>query len=223
MPTEIREVKPSGERRVKSASGELLIPPSNWVLVPPGDAALTRRVKAAGPHWLVKEKKGRRTFSRGVWAPADRVRSIEETLAVERANPAHARKLEAARKKRAATQEVYAVEFEQAVLTYLDFAPRYRELAERMSKAIAGHAVPVGSGTVARTKRISVERRAEAATIAWMRHQTTGYDDMSIARVKGKRREVRKLLARRSKKLLERYRRGDSAEPSCPLRRALTT
>jgi hypothetical protein len=34
--------------------------------------------------------------------------------------------------------------------------------------------------------------------IAWMRHQTTGYDGMVIPRVKGKRREVRRLLARRS-------------------------
>ena len=34
-----------------------LVPPADWVLVPPGDAALTRRVKAGGPHWLVKEKK----------------------------------------------------------------------------------------------------------------------------------------------------------------------
>jgi len=41
-----------------------------------------------------------------------------------------------------------------------------------------GHATPVGSGTVARTKRIPVEQRAEAAVIARMRHQTTGHDSM---------------------------------------------
>jgi hypothetical protein len=42
-----------------------------------------------------------------------------------------------------------------------------------------------------------------------MRHQTTGYDGMVIPRVKGKRREVRRLLAARSKELLARYRRGE--------------
>ena len=52
--------------------------------------------------------------------------------------------------------------------------------------------------TVTRTKRIPVEQRAEAAVIAWMRHQTTGYDGMVIPRVKGKRREIRRMLARRS-------------------------
>jgi hypothetical protein len=63
---------------------------------------------------------------------------------------------------------------------------------------VTDHATPVGSGTVARTKRILVEKRAEAAVIAWIRQQTTGYDGMAIPRVKGKRREVRRMLARRS-------------------------
>jgi hypothetical protein len=54
-----------------------------------------------------------------------------------------------------------------------------------LAQAVTDHATPVGSGTVARTKRIPVEQRAEAAVIAWMRHQTTGYDGMVIPRVKG--------------------------------------
>ncbi len=33
------------------------------MLLPPGDAALTRRVKEASDHWVVQEKKGRKTFS----------------------------------------------------------------------------------------------------------------------------------------------------------------
>jgi hypothetical protein len=94
-------------------------------------------------------------------------------------------------------------------------------MAERMAGAVAEHATPVGSGTVARTERIPVEQRAEAAVIAWMRHQTTGYDGMVIPRVKGKRREIRRLLAQKSKELLGRYRRGESAGVDCPLRKAL--
>ncbi|HUR52915.1 MAG TPA: DUF2293 domain-containing protein, partial [Gemmataceae bacterium] len=74
---------------------------------------------------------------------------------------------------------------------------------------------------VARTERIPVGERAEAAVIAWMRHQTTAYDAMRIERVKGRRREVRRMLARRSVQLLERYRRGEPADEACPLARAL--
>ena len=108
------------------------------------------------------------------------------------------------------------------VLTFLAFHSRYSELAERLSHAVAAHATPVGSGTVARTKRIPVEQRAEAAVIAWMRHQTTGYDDMRIARVKGKRREVRQHLAGQSKRLLGGYRSGSEIDTrNCPLAGAL--
>jgi hypothetical protein len=82
-------------------------------------------------------------------------------------------------------------------------------------------ATPVGSGTVAWTKRIVVEQRAEAAVIAWMRHQTTGYEGMVIPKVKGKRREVRRMLARRSQELLERYRRGEPVGEDCLLKKAL--
>jgi hypothetical protein len=75
--------------------------------------------------------------------------------------------------------------------------------------------------TVARKKRIPVEQRAEAAVIAWMRHQTTGYDGMVIPRVKGKRREIRRMLAQRSKELLAHYRRGEAVGAECPLKMAL--
>lgn len=196
--------------------------PKGWVLLPPGDAALTRRVKAAGAHWVVKEKKGRRMFSRGVWAPAERVEALRAILETERADPAYQKKLDAGRKRRAREQEVYAEDFESAVLTYLAFSPKYIHLGQAMAKAIATHAVPVGSGTVARTKRIPIERRAEAATIAWMRHQTTAYDTMTIPRVKGMRREVRRMLAKRSKDLLLRYRRGEATDERCPLYKALS-
>ena len=68
----------------------------------------------------------------------------------------------------------------------------------------------------------TLEERAERAVIAWMRHQTTAYDDMRIARIKGKRRQVRQQLARRSRDLLAAYRSGDGGPEDCPLRRALS-
>jgi len=86
---------------------------------------------------------------------------------------------------------------------------------------VTAHATPVGSGTVARTSRIPVARRAEAAVIAWMRHQTTAYDVMSIARIKGKRREIRGQLAAQSVSLMQAYRQGWDIAESCPLKKAL--
>ena len=56
-----------------------------------------------------------------------------------------------------------------------------------------------------------------------MRHRTTGYDGMVIPRVKGERREVRRMLAQRSKELLARYRRGEPVGEECPLKMALPT
>ena len=69
---------------VRAADGKVLTVPNGWVLLPPGDAALTRRVKAAGDHLVVQEKKGRKIFSRGVWAPAETIDRIRAELEVER-------------------------------------------------------------------------------------------------------------------------------------------
>jgi hypothetical protein len=109
------------------------------------------------------------------------------------------------------------------VVAFLAFHPTHAALAELLARAVTDHATPVGSGTVARTKRIPVEQRAEAAVIAWMRHQTTGYDGMVIPGIKGKRREVRRMMARRSQELLHRYRRGEPMPEGCPLQMALST
>ena len=50
--------------------------------MPPGDAALTRRVKEAGDHWLVQEKKGRKVFTRRVWAPAPTIERNRASVVV---------------------------------------------------------------------------------------------------------------------------------------------
>jgi hypothetical protein len=209
---------------IRLPSGEVLPVPQGWVLLPPGDPGLTGRVKKAGPSWTVQEKRGNKMFSRGVWAPAARIEVIREELRVEREDPAYTRKLEAGRRKREVKQMQYAEDFTAAVLAFLAFAPEHLALAVQLAEAIARHAVPVGSGTVARTERIPIERRAEAASIAWMRHATTAYDHMEIPRVKGARREVRRMLAERSRKLLGRYRRGEGVPAGeCPLLKGLSS
>ena len=206
---------------VSAADGTVLTVPDGWALLPPGDAALTRRVKIAGDHWVVQEKKGRKIFSRGVWAPATTIERIRAELKAERSTESFAKRKEADAKRRDKAQAEYAEDFTGAVVTFLDFHPAHAELAQRLARVVADHATPVGSGTVARTKRIPIEQRAEAAVIAWMRHKTTGYDSMKIPRVKGKRRVVRRMLAQRSKELLAQYRRGDAGGEACPLVTAL--
>ncbi|MBM4096613.1 MAG: DUF2293 domain-containing protein [Planctomycetota bacterium] len=202
---------------VVSPSGVVLCVPDGWTLLEPGDATLTRRVKAAGPSWTVQEKQGRRTFSRGVWAAAETISRIRAELEEERSTEAYAKKRQSDLVRRERVQEAYVEDFHAAIISFLNFHPEHGPLAEKLARLVTIHATPVGSGTVARTRTIPIGRRAEAAVIAWMRHQTTGYDAMPIARVKGRRREVRRMLAGRSRELLQVYRSGPSTPEDCPL------
>jgi hypothetical protein len=224
MPDQTRIVAPGpSDRTVRTGDGQILHAPADWELLPPGDPGLTRRVKAAGPTWAVQEKKGRKTFSRGVWAPADRIAAIQAELEAERSTDAYAKRRASDTARREQKQTEYVDDFRGAVLAFLNFAPCYAGLAERLADVVTQHATPVGSGTVARTQRIPIERRAESAVIAWLRHATTAYDNMKIPRIRGKRREVRRMLAEQSRRLLEKYRAGSAADPTCPLRQAVSS
>src|SRR5215475_15647595 len=96
---------------VRAADGTVLNAPEGWALLPPGDAALTRRVKEAGEHWAVQEKKGRKTFSRGVWAPAATIGRIRAELEAERATEGYARRKEADARRREKAQAEYVEDF----------------------------------------------------------------------------------------------------------------
>lgn len=223
MGTKMERGADDSQRLVEDPEGRPAEIPTGWALLAPGDPAATRRVKAAGDHRVMSTRKGRRRISLGVWAPPTTIERVQGDLERERADPAYQRRLDAGRARRAREQAAYEEEFLAEVLAFLDFAAVHGALAARVAAAITRHAVPVGSGTVARTRRIAVDRRAEAATIAWLRHQTTGYDQMSIARARGRRREVRRELARHSRALLDRYRKGEPVnEDRCVLRRALS-
>jgi hypothetical protein len=192
--------------------------PAGWECLPPGDAGLTRRVKSLGPSWAVIEKRGRKAFSKGLWAPREHIQAAKLALEAERSTPAYAKKRAAAGARREHEQAAYVVSFEVEVLGFLRFAPRFESLARGVARRVTEHATPVGSGTVARTERISIDRRAESAVIAWMRHQTTAYDRMAIPRVAGKRREVRRELATISRAILDLHRRDTPhAAAACPL------
>lgn len=209
-------------RKLLGPDRQIIAIPPDWSLLPPGDPGITRRVKAAGNHYVVQIKKGRKLFSLGVWAPASTIDRIRAELDAERSTEQYARKQASAAKRREKQQDEYVEDFTGAVFNFLKFDPGYEQLARRLAVAVTRHATPVGSGTVARTTRITIERRAEAAVIAWMRHQTTAYDSMKIARVKGERRNVRRQLAQRSREILNRYRRREPIPEDCPLKIAIT-
>lgn len=212
--------KPGSETLL--CGGKNVILPSGWVFVPSGDPALTRRLKATGEYFVQVHRRKNRIEAQGIWTDGGRIPGIRARLEMERSGAAYRRKLAAARQAREEKQNAYVVQFRQAVVDFLNFPPRYQGLAWDLADAVTDQAVPVGSGTVARTERIPLAARAEAAVIAWMRHQTTAYDHMSIARIKGERREVRRRLAERSRVLLSRYRSGEDVDPeTCPLVRAL--
>ncbi len=209
-------------RFVFSESGERLDIPSDWECLPPGDAAVTKKLKSIGPTWTAQRKKGNKTFSDGVWAPKANIESARLIVSETRATPEHQKKLEASRQTRAKKQTEYESSFYEALLDWLNFHPRYLELSKKMAQKICEHATPVGSGTVARTQRIPLEERVAAATIAWMRHQTSNYDRMQIQRIKGARKEVRRDIAKKSNEILKAYRLGEDINfEMCPLARAL--
>lgn len=218
-----RLVKPSViAGTVLSESGERLTPPEDWAFLQAGDAAITRSVKSKGDTWVVQIRKGRRIISKGIWAKETHILESKKEVLAKRSTPEYERKRKNALVRKEIKHKAYVQEFRTAVVHFLDFHPRYQKEAQLLGEKIADHATPVGSGTVARTHRIPINERAEAAVIAWMRHQTTGYDSMRIARIKGRRREVRKKLAAKSIELLQCYRQGQRPEENCPLKKTFT-
>ncbi len=169
-------------------NGERLTPPTGWEFLPAGDAGLTRKITAASVFWRVQTQMGRRIISKGIWAPGTVIAEAKQEIEALRATEAYKKKLANARQRRDDKQIEYEHEFCQAVRSFLAFAPRYERIEKVMAEAVTTHAVPVGSGTVARTAMIPIEERAAKAVIAWMRHKTTAYDSMRIARIKGERR-----------------------------------
>ena len=122
---------------VRAADGRVLTAPEGWILLPPGDAALTRRVKAAGDHWVVAEKKGRKVFSRGVWAPAATIERIRAELEVERSTEGFAKRKEADARRRDKAQAEYVEDFFGAVVTFLGFHSELRR--SRPADGEGGH------------------------------------------------------------------------------------
>ena len=214
-------VKPGSSGELIGPNGETLKPPTDWAFLPAGDAGITRKVTSKGAYWKVELKKGRRTISLGIWAPETTILQAQQDVQQIRLTDEYRKKQTYAAERREKKQTEYETEFCLAIERFLDFHPNFNELEKKLARAVTVHAIPVGSGTVARTQLIPIEERAALAVIAWMRHQTTAYDNLKIARVKGERRAVRRSLAQQSVELLASYREGRPASVNCPLQKAL--
>ena len=218
----VRSVTHPTRNYVVTEAGQKLDIPSTWACLKPGDAAVTKILKTLGPSWTAIRKKGRKTFSDGVWAPRENIEQAKNIVAKKRADPGYARKRAADLRRRQEKQRCYEVSFQQALIRWLDFHPRHIVMGEQLAEVISQHATPVGSGTVARTERIPPEERVAAAAIAWMRHRTTVYDSMKIVRITGRRKEIRRVLAQQSVQILNAYRTGEQVnQETCPLAQAL--
>ena len=222
METNIRTITPGAKDTFIGQQGEILEIPPGWSFLKAGDAGITRKVTTKGRYWRVEVKKGRRTISLGIWAPDIIIREAHQAVHKIRQTEVYKKKQTYSAERREKKQEEYNTEFCSAIESFLNFHETHKELEKKLAKIITAHAIPVGSGTVARTQMIPIEERAKLAVIAWMRHQTTGYDNLKIARVKGERRAVRRSLAQQSINLLANYREGHAASVNCPLQKALS-
>ncbi|MDA3930581.1 MAG: DUF2293 domain-containing protein [Prolixibacteraceae bacterium] len=221
MDSKIRIVQPGEGNKVMDEKGVLITPPDNWAFLAAGDAGITRKITAKGEYWRVQFKKGRRMISKGIWAPKNVILQARHEVEALRKTDTYQKKKVSELKRREKKQDEYSSEFYEAVVDFLGFHEIYCEMGKEIAKAVTLHAIPIGSGTVARTQMIPIEGRAAKAVIAWMRHKTSAYDHLKIARIKGERRAVRRAIAQQSDQLLETYRQGKIPGENCPLKNAV--
>jgi len=215
-------VRPGPNGQLINEKGDVVYPPKGWSFLPAGDAGITRKVTAKGMFWRVQIKKGRRLISKGIWAPSQIIEETQKTLKETRSTDAYQKKRASDLKRRKRQEEAYSIDFLQAIEAYLNFHPIHKAFEKKLAEAVNKHAIPVGSGTVARTAMIPIEERAAKAVIAWMRHQTTAYEQTKVAHIKGERRAVRRQFAQQSVRLLNKYRSGENISELCPLKKALS-
>ena len=214
-------VTPGPGNMLLNQYGEPVSPPRDWEFLPAGDAGVTRKVTSKGQFLRVQKKKGRRTISLGVWAPATTIKQAKEEMAATRETETYKKRREYSAQRRDQKQDEYKEEFRKAVEYFLNFHLIHKSIQKSIAEAVTEHAIPIGSGTVARTSMIPLEERAARAVIAWMRHRTTAYDHLPIRRIKGERRRIRRMLAEQSVAVLQKYRDGKPTDEKCPLCRAL--
>jgi hypothetical protein len=120
-----RTVTPGKNGNLIGEKGEILVPPASWAFLPAGDAGITRKVTSGGVFWRVEVKKGRRTISQGIWAPATTIAQAQNEVTAVRLTDEYKKKRVSDNNRREKKQEQYDVEFCTAVEDYLNFHEIY--------------------------------------------------------------------------------------------------
>ncbi|MFJ6698545.1 DUF2293 domain-containing protein [Streptomyces sp. NPDC091272] len=168
------------------------------VLLPRGDAALTRRARERSSLWavVVRHDRRRRRYERqGLLVEEAALARAESACLADAEARARRRARDAAR--RAVEDTRFTAAFAEAVRALFPGCPPER------ARAIAAHASVRGSGRVGRSAagRALDEDAVTAAVRASVRHDDTPYDALLMAGVP--RREARARVAQRIEKVLE--------------------
>jgi hypothetical protein len=150
--------------------------PAGWEFLPSGDAFLTRTVKSARTYWLSWQPRSRHRQHRrilGLWAPSQVIADAQRLAEATAARRAAKRALGAQSRER--QEDRYRYELEDAIVRFLAFAPVHQKLGRRIAKETAAHAAVVGSGRVARTRKLTLDERAALSVRAYIRHSFTSY------------------------------------------------
>ncbi|MCJ8273766.1 MAG: DUF2293 domain-containing protein, partial [Psychrosphaera sp.] len=119
MPTETRTfLVTKSDRSLKDKAGKIFSVPAGWENLPAGDASVTRKLKSLTPTWTVQEKKGRKSFSHGVWAAKEHIEAAKALVEAQRADPKHQKKLTQAKARREEKEGLFGEDFQQAIIQF---------------------------------------------------------------------------------------------------------
>ena len=173
----------SGDLLIMDEPGPLCLPCAeldHLVFLAAGDAALTRRAKAASRlnAVVVRFSRARKRYERQGILVEERAlaRAEQQCLADE---DVRSRRRERAGQRRSTEDETLQERFAGQIVDLFPGCPTAR------ARAIARHAAARGSGRVGRSAagRALQEHAVELAVLASIRHEDTGYDDLLMAGV----------------------------------------
>ena len=175
----IYEIGDWKEKGVSEPRYGIIQVPEGWDLLEPGDALLTRRVKAHGKYWEYYHEYKTKSYDKklGIFTPANIIEEEHRKISDERSTKEYKQRLESSRKSRKKKESKYREEFSEACFRFLNFIPEHEELAHKIAEEAASQAMTVGSGRVGRTSKLTLEQKAELAIRACIRHEYTNYEE----------------------------------------------
>lgn len=153
--------------------------PEKWDLLESGDPLITRRVKARGKYWEYYHELKTKAYNKklGIFAPINIIEEERGKISSERRTKEYEQRLQRSQKSREKKETKYRKEFAEACFQFLNFVPDQKDLAWQIAWGAASVATNVGSGRVGRTKKLPLEKKAELAVRAFIRHNFTNYDE----------------------------------------------